>query len=113
MADLSQEIMKRLPYLRRYARALTGSQSRGDDCIRACLEKLIEEPQRISLDGDIRLQLYRLFHEIWAPLAETDGAAVSGGAPSDRTIVARLEALPPLERQMLLLTALEGFSISD
>jgi CheY-like chemotaxis protein len=113
MADLSQEIMKRLPYLRRYARALTGSQVRGDDCIRACLEKLIEEPQRISLDGDIRLQLYSLFHEIWAPLAEMDRAAAAAGeAPADRTIVARLEALPPLERQMLLLTALEGFPIA-
>jgi DNA-directed RNA polymerase specialized sigma24 family protein len=112
MADLSQEIMKRLPYLRRYARALTGSQARGDDCIRTCLEKLIEEPQRISLDGDVRLQLYSLFHEIWAPLAEVDRAAATGEAPADRTIVARLEALPPLERQMLLLTALEGFSIA-
>src|SRR5262245_64697617 len=110
MADLSQEIVKRLPYLRRYARALTGSQARGDDCIRACLEKLIDEPQRIALDGDVRLQLYSLFHEIWAPLAEVDRAA--GGAPADRTIVARLEALAPLERQMLLLTALEGFSIA-
>jgi CheY-like chemotaxis protein len=113
MADLSQEIIKRLPYLRRYARALTGSQTRGDDCIRACLEKLIEDPQRISLAGDVRLQLYSLFHEIWAPLAEIDRAAAAAGTtPADRTIVARLEALPPLERQILLLTALEGFSIA-
>lgn len=108
MADLAQEIAVRLPYLRRYARALTGSQSRGDDYIRVCLEILVEEPSRISADEDLRTQLYRLFHDIWLPIAELQPQP---GAASGRSIVARLEALPPRERQILLLTALEGFPI--
>src|SRR5262245_35198498 len=31
MADLAQKIAVQLPYLRRYARALSGSQTRGDE----------------------------------------------------------------------------------
>lgn len=108
MADLAQEIAVRLPYLRRYARALTGSQARGDEYIRVCLEVLVEEPDRIAGDQDLRVQLYRLFHDIWLPIAELQPQA---GVAKGRSIVARLEALPPRERQMLLLTALEGFSV--
>ena len=63
MTDLAQEIAVRLPYLRRYARALTGSQTRGDEYIRVCLEVLVEEPSRIADGEDLRVQLYRLFHE--------------------------------------------------
>jgi len=108
MADLAQEIAVRLPYLRRYARALTGSQSRGDDYIRICLEVLVEEPSRVSAEDDLRMQLYRLFHDIWLPIAELQPQP---GVAKGRSIVARLEALPPRERQILLLTALEGFPI--
>src|SRR5919109_4812701 len=112
MGELSDEIVKRLPYLRRYARALTGSQERGDRYIRLCLEVLVKEPHRISTDGDIRLQLYGLFHEIWQPIAAQDAAAsVVDLAPKQRSVEARLDALDPRERQILLLTSLEGFSI--
>ena len=108
MTDLAQEIAVRLPYLRRYARALTGSQTRGDEYIRVCLEVLVEEPSRIADGEDLRVQLYRLFHDIWLPIAELQPHP---GVPGGKSIVARLEALPPRERQILLLTALEGFAI--
>lgn len=108
MADLAHEIALRLPYLRRYARALTGSQPRGDEYIRVCLEILVEEPHRIGPDEDLRIQLYRLFHDIWLPIARAEPVPA---VPAGRSIAARLEALPPRERQMLLLTALEGFSL--
>ena len=112
MGELSKEIVKRLPYLRRYARALTGSQERGDRYIRLCLEVLVKEPHRVSTDGDIRLQLYQLFHEIWQPIAAHDtGGSIVDLAPKQRSVEARLEALDPRERQILLLTSLEGFSI--
>jgi CheY-like chemotaxis protein/DNA-directed RNA polymerase specialized sigma24 family protein len=108
MADLAHEIAIRLPYLRRYARALTGSQTRGDEYIRVCLEVLVEEPTRIAPDEDLRVQLYRLFHDIWLPIARVQPIPP---IPAGRSITARLEALPPRERQVLLLTALEGFSL--
>ena len=113
MGDLALEVAKRLPYLRRYARALTGSQDRGDRYIRVCLEVLLKEPHRISPEGDIRLQLYSLFHEIWMPRAADEGVtSIVNLAPSaQRSVEAKLDTLAPRERQMLLLTSLEGFSI--
>ena len=108
MADLAQEIAVRLPYLRRYARALSGSQALGDGYIRVCLEVLVEEPHRIFPGSDLRVQLYRLFHDIWLPIA---GLQPAPATPTGRSIAARVAALPPRERQVLLLTALEDFPI--
>ena len=113
MDRLSQELVKWIPYLRRYARALTGSQQRGDRYVRVCLEALLQEPQRLSPGGDMKLQLFTAFHDVWrivdAALPET---ADEGGAPETR-LRQQLAALPPLDRQVLLLVSLEGFSISN
>src|SRR5262249_24857020 len=113
MGDLAQEVAKRLPYLRRYARALTGAQDRGDRYIRVCLEVLLQEPHRISLEGDVRLQLYSLFHEIWTPRAAGEGetSVVNLGASAQRSVEAKLDTLAPSQRQVILLTSLEGFSL--
>lgn len=114
MADLAREVAKRLPYLRRYARALTGAQESGDSYIRICLEVLLKEPHRISVEGDIRLQLYSLFHEIWMPRPAGENAtSIDMATSAQRSVEAKLEALEPRERQMLLLTSLEGFSIKQ
>ena len=48
MADIQDKILVNLPYLRRYARMLTGSQERGDEYVRACLEAIVEEPESIQ-----------------------------------------------------------------
>ncbi|MGH6928406.1 MAG: response regulator, partial [Dongiaceae bacterium] len=86
---------------------------RGDRYIRLCLEVLLKEPHRISTDGDVRLQLYGLFHEIWQPIAGHDaGGPIADLAAKERSVEARLDALDPRERQILLLTSLEGFSIA-
>ncbi|MEO1959418.1 MAG: response regulator, partial [Paracoccus sp. (in: a-proteobacteria)] len=40
-ANLAQSIGRELPYLRRYARALTGSQTAGDNYAAATLEAIL------------------------------------------------------------------------
>ena len=98
-----------LPYLRRYARALTGSQESGDSYIRASLTALAEDPSQVSETLPPRQALYRFFHAIWgttgARLEKMDDGSVSPDA--------RLQSLAPVERQAFLLTALEGFQISE
>ena len=48
----SQAVAQHLPYLRRYARALTGSQHTGDAFVRATLEAaLADEQLKSSLAG--------------------------------------------------------------
>jgi DNA-directed RNA polymerase specialized sigma24 family protein len=111
MAEASREIIRQLPYLRRYARAITGSQTRGDQYIRVALEAIVQEPGRINADANVRLQLFRLFHEVWTIVDSTirRGEGTAGG----HSIEVQLEALPPLERQALLLVSLERFSIEQ
>jgi len=64
--SLGQELAPHLPFLRRYARALTGSQAHGDAFVRATLEAIVAEPDEFPRDVDPRLGLYRTFHAIWS-----------------------------------------------
>ena len=64
--SLGQELAPHLPFLRRYARALTGSQAHGDAFVRATLEAIVAQPDEFPRDVDPRLGLYRTFHAIWS-----------------------------------------------
>ena len=64
--SLGQELAPHLPFLRRYARALTGSQGHGDAFVRATLEAIVAAPDDFPRDVDPRLGLYRTFHAIWS-----------------------------------------------
>lgn len=119
LMSLGQQLAPHLPFLRRYGRALTGSQSHGDHYVRATLEAIIAAPSEFPRQVDPRLGLYRTFQVIWNS-ANYDEAA-SGGLPSevgddgsDEAIArARLARMTPLSRQALLLTAMEGFTPED
>jgi CheY-like chemotaxis protein/DNA-directed RNA polymerase specialized sigma24 family protein len=107
-----------LPYLRRYGRALTGSQSSGDAFVRAALEALLAAPDQIVAGNAPRVELFRLFHAIWTPVAETVGADDAGDDgvwrhPVQAVGEGLLSGLPRSRREALLLTAVEGFSIED
>ncbi|HEY9348651.1 MAG TPA: response regulator [Inquilinus sp.] len=112
MTGTSQEILKHLPYLRRYARALVGSQERGDQYMRIFLEAILEDPQRVPADGNLRVQLFAVFHDVCTLLHATDGddaAPLEGLVP----VETRLSQLTSTQRQVLLLVSLEGFSFED
>lgn len=105
---LADNLGPHLPYLRRYARALTGSQRSGDAYVRASLEALLAGDQELQEDLPPRVALYRLFHAIWvstAPQNELAPDETDAARPADR-----LMRLAPSSRQALLLTAMEGFS---
>lgn len=108
------DIINNIKYLRRYARALLGSQQTGDLYVRVCLEALVAEPGRLPEGSDVRLGLFQLFHQAWSRTgAAIGGSAAEGTTDSkvvDLSVESRLQALPPVERQVLLLTSLEGFT---
>lgn len=111
--SVSHDIVRLLPYLRRYARALTGSQSTGDQYVRLCLEAILAEPDRIKNTDNLRVELFAVFHDAWdivdSALPHAEGAA--GGEPGD--LPRQLAALPSPERQVLLLVSLERFSTAE
>jgi len=112
--SLGEQLYPHLPFLRRYARALTGSQSQGDAYVRAALEAIVAAPDEFPADVDARLGLYRTFHAIWSSTNMEDGRFASTTEDDRQAIAkARLARVEPMPRQALLLTAMEGFSQSD
>ena len=77
--SLGQELAPHLPFLRRYARALTGSQAHGDAFVRATLEAIVAKPDEFPRDVDPRLGLYRTFHAIWSTANIEEGEEPSQG----------------------------------
>ena len=113
--SLGQKLAPHLPFLRRYARALTVSQSHGDNYVRATLEAIVAAPGDFPADVDARVGLYRTFQAIWQSTSfDDDGSAQPPfGAEREAVAQARLQTITPLSRQALLLTAMEGFTVSE
>jgi DNA-directed RNA polymerase specialized sigma24 family protein/CheY-like chemotaxis protein len=107
----SHQITEQLPYLRRYARALTGSQSSGDALVAATLQAILADRKALESKLPIRLGLYKLFHALWANTQVLDHPSEDSGFAA--TAVARLRVLTPPHRQSLLLTTVEGFSADE
>lgn len=106
----SQAVAQYLPFLRRYARALTGNQTSGDSYVSATLEALIQDPTVIDDTGGPRVALYRLFTKIWNSVGlNSKTSEVDPDMPADT----RLANLTPRPRQAFLLVALEGFPEED
>lgn len=109
--SLGQQLYSHLPFLRRYARALTGSQTHGDACVRATLEAIVAAPEGFPADVDVRVGLYRVFGTIWAATRPDVEAIVAADEDARQALArARLAHIDPHPRQALLLTAMEGFS---
>jgi CheY-like chemotaxis protein len=103
----AQLVVQHLPYLRRYARALTGSQMAGDAYVAATLETLVSEPETIGTTGHVKVELFRVFTRIWNSLS------VNGRSEQiqrDLPAEVRIGQITPLPRQAFLLSCLEGFS---
>lgn len=111
--SLGQDLAPHLPFLRRYARALTGSQSHGDAFVRAALEAIVAAPNDFPRDVDPRLGLYRTFHAIWSSASIEDSSEPDAADDAEGIAQARLSRITPLSRQALLLTAMEGFTPED
>ena len=103
MSSFQAAVTAELPYLRRYARTLTGSQSIGDAAVRETLQAMIAAPDEIDEEAPVRLELYRVFHRIW-----TDSSLRPIDMPG-----AIVGSLPRRLRKALLLTTIEGFSVDE
>ena len=115
--SLAAQVGQQLPYLRRYARALTGSQGSGDAFVRATLEAALADKDLLAQVAKGRRELYRAFTMIWVG-AHVDVARVraEAGDPDgqhERAAQAHLARMTPETRQALLLTTLEDFSLAD
>ena len=98
-----------LPYLRRFARALTGSQADGDQYVRTTLEALVAGQASVEPELTAKVSLYRMFLGIW----NATGAQLEDDAGADTTAAERIRRLTPLSRQAFLLNSLEGMNVGE
>jgi CheY-like chemotaxis protein len=108
--DLAGKIGMNLPYLRRYARALTGGQETGDRFAAATLEAILADDDILAADMDPKVALFGAFHVVWS----SAGAPV--GDPDSRISAAaqdHMARLTPHSREALLLHAIEGFHAGE
>ena len=108
---LSTRIAPHLPYLRRFARATTGSQHAGDSYVEMTLEALIADISLFPETSSDRISLYRLLLQVMqsnkltripeSDLAWEQHAAAHFGSISSRA------------RQAFLLLGLEGFNMTE
>jgi len=96
MSDIRREdLMRALPYARRYARALTGSQSNGDHLVAESLREMLAGEDAAD---DMRLSFYERVTRRFNRMQRVQEA------PHD---------LSGTERQLLLLTSLEELRVED
>jgi DNA-directed RNA polymerase specialized sigma24 family protein len=107
--SLAAQISPHVPLLRRFARALTGSQRAGDTYVAALLEALVADRANFPDLDDVKLALYKSFLDLWSSVdinLKADPDVPAEQARGERN----LQAIAPMARQAFLLTAVEGFS---
>lgn len=111
--SLLARLAPHLPYIRRYARALTGDQQTGDHYVRVALEALAAGERSLDADLSPRVALYRVFHAIWLSSGAQLEARRDESINSSDDASQRLMRIAPRSRQAFLLTALEGFTPTE
>lgn len=107
--SLSTRIAPHLPYLRRFSRAVTGSQSAGDAYVAAILEALIDDISVFPDSSSDKIALYRLYSSIFdrttIEIPDHDQQH-----PWEKRASKNLAMLTPRSRQAFLLVSVEGFN---
>ena len=110
--SLSARIAPHLPLLRRFSRAVSGSQTSGDALVAATLEAIIADPSIFPKASSDRIALYSIFAKLFTSVAlrVPDEQPLSAW---ESRVVTNLSALAPKPRQAFLLVAVEGFNEAE
>ncbi len=107
--SISDAIAPHIPFLRRFARALCGTQAAGDAYVAATLEEILADPRCFDGKLEPKVALYKLFLRSWrnVPLnAHVDSPTFSDESGANRSLAAI--SLEP--RMAFLLSAVESLS---
>lgn len=123
----AESIVELIPRLRRYARALAGDRTAADDLVQDTLERAWSKLHLYRRGTDLRAWLFTVMHNVYvnqrraarpsAPLDEEMPELAQPARESDGLVLRDLDAairrLPPDQREVLLLVALEDMSYSE
>ena len=123
----ADSIVELIPRLRRYARALAGERLAADDLVQDTLERAWSKFHLYRRGTDLRAWLFTVMHNVYVnqiraarptapldedlpelaqPARETDGLML-------RDLASAIGRLPPDQREVLLLVALEDMSYDE
>lgn len=111
--NISREIAPHLPYLRRFARALCGSQKSGDAYVVATLEALVADIDAFPANVSAKVGLYHLFMASWSSISLNIDDRPSDDDEEAPAAQRNVSLLTPRSRQAFLLRTVEGFSVED
>ena len=110
--SISDAVAPHISFLRRFARALSGTQAGGDAYVAATLEAILADPDCFDVDLDPKVALYKLFLRGWRNVPTNDH--VDGPTFGDEASASRNLAAISLEpRIAFLLNAVESFSPTE
>jgi DNA-directed RNA polymerase specialized sigma24 family protein len=111
--SIAERITAHLPYLRRFARAATGSQKSGDAYVVSTLEAILADRSIFATDLPPRVALYQIFLKILNSVSLNNRGS-EGTQPAVLEAANRnLDILAPRARQAFLLVAVETFPPSE
>ena len=108
--SLAEVIGRNIPFLRRYARALCGSQESGDAYAAAALEAILASPEKYDMGLEPKTALFAVFHQIWTTTGGTVDVDETGLPAKAQTY---LTALTADTREALLLRTVEEFPTAE
>ncbi len=111
--SLATLIAPHLPYLRRYGRALTGSQESGDRYVEAALETLVADPDSFPKGVNPRVAVFQVFLKVWNSIELNQRGEIELADGTGTTAERRISRITPLPRQAFLLVHVEDFPEED
>ncbi len=123
----AESIVELIPRLRRYARALAGDRIAADDLVQDTLERAWSKFHLYRRGTDLRAWLFTVMHNVYvnqlralrpaAPLDEEMPELAQPARETDTLVLRDLDVairrLPPDQREVLLLVALEEMSYEE
>ena len=129
--SFQNKLLAELPYLRRFARGLCGDASVADDLVQDCVERALNKQHLYDASRPLRAWLYAILRNIhvsqWRKSAVSDfqkpledmedfEGAVAPEQEQNmhlRLITDALDILPPQQREVLIMVALDELSYKE
>jgi CheY-like chemotaxis protein len=111
--SIAESISADLPFLRRFARSVTGSQTSGDSSVVSTLEAILADTVAFDTSLPPRVALYKAFIRTLSSASPDSGKADAPQSAALQAARRNLQALAPKARQAFLLVAVEEFEPRD
>ena len=129
--DFRTQLANELPYLRRFARALSGDAALADDLVQDCLERALNKSHLYDPSRPLRAWLYAVLRNLFISGLRRDGRSMVVKAVDDLVdgegsvapaqeermsvdlVGQALDRLSPQHREVIVLVGLEEMSYRD